>query len=248
MITTLKTTAYPVENIPFPTVTICGAGLHMDNVEKAVAEDFAKWREKNARNRIDREEISEDMDKYMEEVFQINNTGSPEAANILDILNTMIASNIDASVGLNGVRENQIACGAVEDKHVPAPNNNKREVKRPVEEFCCEKMSLTLDQKSVENLGIGGKLEWHRKWGGEYTYNDGLGVYRNFIYRYIKLKKEGDNMTFESWCQFNSYGSDCSDEGSYGWFHGKSIGEKQSLFLGVLRLDQLQSFCQSEKK
>ena len=73
-------------------------------------------------------------------------------------------------------------------------------------------MSLTLDQKSVENLGIGGKLEWHRKWGGKYTYNDGLGVYRNFIYRYIKLKREGDNMTFESWCQFNSYGSDCSDE------------------------------------
>ena len=111
MITTLKTTAYPVENIPFPTVTICGAGLHMDNVEKAVAEDFAKWREENARNRIDRVEISEDMDKYMEDVFQINNTGSPEAANILDILNTMIASNVDASVGLNGVRENQIAWG-----------------------------------------------------------------------------------------------------------------------------------------
>ena len=93
------------------------------------------------------------LGKYMEDVFQINNTGSPEAANILDILNTMIASNVDASVGLNGVRENQIASGAVEDKHVPAPNNKKRKVKRSVEEeFCCEKMNLTLDQKSVENL------------------------------------------------------------------------------------------------
>ena len=66
VITTLKTTAHPVENIPFPTVTICGSGLHMDNVKKAVTNNFAKWREENERRRTGKDEIVEDMAVYMD--------------------------------------------------------------------------------------------------------------------------------------------------------------------------------------
>ena len=86
----------------------------MDNVEKAVADNFANWREENGRNGISEKEILEDMATYMNEAFQINNIESSEAANIVDILNTMVASDVDNSVGLNGVRENVIACAATE--------------------------------------------------------------------------------------------------------------------------------------
>ena len=47
------------------------------------------------------------MAEYMREAFQIKNTESSEAANILDILNTLVASNVDSAVGLNGVRDNK---------------------------------------------------------------------------------------------------------------------------------------------
>ena len=74
----MKTSAHPIENVPFPSVTICGSGLHMDNVEKAVADNFAKWREESERNGTSEEEISEDMATYMNEAFQIDTTESKE--------------------------------------------------------------------------------------------------------------------------------------------------------------------------
>ena len=91
----------------------------MDNVEMVVTENFAQWRKGNDRNGTSEDGIGEDMADYMEEVFQINNT---ENSNILDILNTMVASDVDASVGLNGVRENVIACD--EPEATDAANNS----------------------------------------------------------------------------------------------------------------------------
>ena len=104
----------------------------MDNVEKAVADDFAKWREEKGRNDTSKDEISADMADYMEEVFQINNTGSPEAANILDILNTMVASDVDQSVDMNGVRENTISCAGSEEANAPTleGKNSRDRLKR----------------------------------------------------------------------------------------------------------------------
>ena len=142
VVTTLKTSAHPIENVPFPTVTICGSGLHMDNVEKAVADKFAQWREENERNGTSKEEIEEDMATYMNEAFQINTTENSEAANIIDILNTMVASDVDLSVGLNGVRDNVIACADESDAPV-AESRRKRQAeedKLETAEFCCEKM------------------------------------------------------------------------------------------------------------
>ena len=100
----MKSSSHPIEKIPFPAVTICGSGLNLDNVEKAVAENFAKWRIENGRNESSKDQISQDMDDYMKEAFQISNIESSETANILDILNTFVASDVDSSVGHNGVR------------------------------------------------------------------------------------------------------------------------------------------------
>merc|ERR1712020_78926 len=50
VVTTLKNTAKPVAEVPFPAVTICGTGNHMSNVEKKIQENFALWRVKNQKN------------------------------------------------------------------------------------------------------------------------------------------------------------------------------------------------------
>ena len=62
--------------------------------------------------------------------------------NILDILDTMVASNVEASVAANGVRDNVIAC---DDK---AHKNEQQGYEK--EEIKAEKVNDTLDgQKSL---------------------------------------------------------------------------------------------------
>ena len=51
VVTTLKNTAKPVAEVPFPAVTICGTGNHMSNVEKKIQENFVRWRKENQRNK-----------------------------------------------------------------------------------------------------------------------------------------------------------------------------------------------------
>ena len=131
----------------------------MDNVQKVVTEKFGKWRKENKRNGTSEEAIEEDMADYMEEAFQINNT---ENSNILDILNTMVASDVDASVGLNGVRDNVIACNepdttdATNDRKEVSTtetrnSRKKREAENSLtkEEFCCEEMKLSIDADAL---------------------------------------------------------------------------------------------------
>ena len=67
VITTLRNTALPVTEIPFPTVTICGNGFHMNNVERAVGQNFAKWRKENNRTGLDT--VTVDMADYMKSTF-----------------------------------------------------------------------------------------------------------------------------------------------------------------------------------
>ena len=111
VVTTLKNTARPVTDLPFPAITICASGLHMDNVERKLADNFARWRTKNIRNENNKEAIESDIEEYMRTTFQIElEKGEGEPVNILDILDTMIAPNVDASVVANGIRENVFAC------------------------------------------------------------------------------------------------------------------------------------------
>ena len=111
--TTLKETAKPVTDLPYPAVTICSSGFHMSNVEKKIAENFAKWRSQNNRIGDTEEAIEDDIEEYMLTTFQIKSaeaTTGTKPANIIDILDTMIAPKVESSVAANSVRENIFAC------------------------------------------------------------------------------------------------------------------------------------------
>ena len=60
------------------------------------------------------EAMKEDMKEYMQKTFQIKleeaSMSGTKPVNILDILDTMIAPNVEASVAANGVRDNILAC------------------------------------------------------------------------------------------------------------------------------------------
>jgi hypothetical protein len=105
VITTLVNTAKPVTDLNFPTVTICGDGLYMENVQARLEGSFNAWRLKG-RKSWDASDIGDLMADYMKETFQIEDKG----VNILDILSTMVAPSADASIASNGVRENVQAC------------------------------------------------------------------------------------------------------------------------------------------
>ena len=105
VITTLKTTAKPVTDLAFPTVTVCAAGLHMENVKNVLERSFNDWRFENQRSWAT-EDIESLMAEFMREKFQIKDKG----VNILDLLNTMISPKVETSLVSNGVRENVAVC------------------------------------------------------------------------------------------------------------------------------------------
>ena len=76
----------------------------MDNVERAVLEDFKKWMKDHERKGI--ENIRKDLAEYMVQIYQITD----QDINILDILDMMIAPDVETSFAANGVRANVIAC------------------------------------------------------------------------------------------------------------------------------------------
>ena len=106
VITTLKNTAKPVTEIPFPTITICGSGLYMENVEIALEKSFNQWRLSNKKS-WDSDELNDLLAEFMQEKFQIKQKG----LTIMDILNTMVSSqDVNAVLVSNVVRENALAC------------------------------------------------------------------------------------------------------------------------------------------
>ena len=70
--TVLKNTAKLVEEVPFPALTFCGSGLHMNNVEKKLVEDFNIWRVNNNKNETSKTAIYKEVEEFMEERFQIS--------------------------------------------------------------------------------------------------------------------------------------------------------------------------------
>ena len=63
----------------------------MDNIEKAVTNNFAKWRIEKRRNESSEEEVSQDMADYMNEAFQINNTESWRQSTFLTFSSNLLA-------------------------------------------------------------------------------------------------------------------------------------------------------------
>ena len=100
VVITLKNTAKPVNQIKFPAVTICSSGLHMDLVETVITDSFLKWHNSST------EPTQANMAEYMAEYFNIRD----KTGNIMDILDTMVATSVEASVAANSVRDNIIAC------------------------------------------------------------------------------------------------------------------------------------------
>ena len=81
----------------------------MDNVKIALEQNFAKWRKEMGKKDVNL--VADDFAEYMEAKFQItSNSSNGDAPNILDILDTMIASDAEASLAANGVRQNALAC------------------------------------------------------------------------------------------------------------------------------------------
>ena len=78
----------------------------MDNVQRKLTKNFVKWRADKKKNETKRETLENNIQEYMQKTFQIKT----ESLSILDILDTMIAPNPDASVAANGVRGNIFAC------------------------------------------------------------------------------------------------------------------------------------------
>ena len=74
----------------------------MDDVQRKLKDNFMKWRVKNQKNGNTMEAMREDMKEYMQETFQIKleeaSMSGTKPANILDILDTMIVPNVEASV------------------------------------------------------------------------------------------------------------------------------------------------------
>ena len=108
VVTVLKDTAKPITEVPFPALTICASGLHMNDVEKKLTEDFKEWRLENSRNETTKEAIDKDAEDFMQNRFQIEPSEQP--ISILNILDMMISPNVDASIAASSVRENAIAC------------------------------------------------------------------------------------------------------------------------------------------
>ena len=91
VVTNMKENGRPVSEVPFPTLTICGMGLNMVNVEKRLMKDFETWRQEN--RRLKEENIEDDMADFMAEVFEIKD----RETNILDILNTRVFLKMQTS-------------------------------------------------------------------------------------------------------------------------------------------------------
>ena len=118
VITILKDTTKPVTDVAFPALTICGSGVHMSHMEKKLTKDFKEWRAQNKNNGTTNETIKRDLEEFMETRFQIkpSQREGEQPLTILDILDMMIAPDIDASVEANSVRHNAIVCQTAEEK------------------------------------------------------------------------------------------------------------------------------------
>ena len=97
----------------------------MGNVEKKLVQDFTSWRQERNQNETTKEAIKRDFENFMQARFQIkpSQNASNEPISILDILDIMIAPDMDASIAANSVRENALACKESEEETQPSESS-----------------------------------------------------------------------------------------------------------------------------
>ena len=237
VVTTLKNTAKPITEVKFPAVAICASGFHMSNVERKIKMNFLKWRNETERRGNDEAEIRADFEEYMRATFQIKPPkDGEEPANIMDILDTMVASNVEDSVTANAVRENVIACDSAKEAKSTGSGRRKRS-----SESCCQQ--ILIERK--EHLP-GLSLEQNNtieEWEGTYNLtdkNETHVMYKKDNNRILYVRKTEIStcrirIDYESWCYAESAdGStrcqDNTDQGSLtkvDFFEGNRILAKQ---------------------
>ena len=84
MVTILKNTTKLVTDVPFPALTLCSSGLHMNNVEKKLIEDFENWPEQKNRSETKKEAIFKDTEEFMLTRFQIKPNKGENSAGATD--------------------------------------------------------------------------------------------------------------------------------------------------------------------
>ena len=106
VITTLKTTTKPVNEVDFPAITVCAAGKTMELVKKAIYNKFLLWKKSQG---LDEEEDAEDLKKFLKDIFQI----TKDDTRLMEILDTMI--NPDAAA-TKAIINNERACAKSDER------------------------------------------------------------------------------------------------------------------------------------
>ena len=90
----------------------------MNNVEKKLIREFQNWRTQENKVETSREVIYKDTEEFMQTRFQIEPSISSgeQPISILDILDTMIAPDVDASLAANSVRKNAMGLSKVKSE------------------------------------------------------------------------------------------------------------------------------------
>ena len=101
-ITTLESNSASVDGLDFPTVTVCGPGRYMENVQKGLYKRFVVWK---ANNSISNEQENEEsFREFLRQVYQTKN-----GSNIMNLLSTMTVPSPEKSKSQQVVRTAQ-AC------------------------------------------------------------------------------------------------------------------------------------------
>ena len=130
------------------------------------------------------------------------NSGEKQV-NILDILDTMVASNVEASVAANGVRDNVIACADDEHKNAQQGNYNLEETASKIPTIrngssdsqdenignrrkrstidlgsCCDKLYVHITVVDNDNV-----KEVHEEWVGSYLLQSHMSSADLLVYK-----------------------------------------------------------------
>ena len=126
--------------------------------------------------------------------------------NILDILDTMVASNVEASVAANGVRDNVIACaddggdnlikddGAISQNSERSPQDGSigTRRKRSGDDYgsCCNELSVYINVVEDDTV-----KDIHNKWVGSYFLQSSMSNVNLLVYerqtskRYLYIRR-----------------------------------------------------------
>ena len=94
-----------MEELPFPSVTICSPGLNMKAVEEALLEDFGQWRNENGKK--DEGNLEEQLDEFMDEKYA---TTAEKILETIKAMNSPPSSEEETSNRAGAVLQKLAAC------------------------------------------------------------------------------------------------------------------------------------------